>query len=41
MAIVETERLQRRGLLFVADAGGNSESEAFDDGSAIGPGAGR
>ena len=40
VAIVESERLQRRRLLFVADAGGDSEREAFDDGGAIRPGAG-
>src|SRR5215210_6876170 len=40
MAIVETERLQRRFLMFVANAGGNPESEVPDDGSPIGSAAG-
>src|SRR5690349_4845552 len=41
VTVVETESLQARCLLFVADAGGNAKREALDDGSAIWAGAGR
>ena len=38
MTVRESERVQTWCLTVVADAGGNSECEALDDGGAIGAG---